>query len=148
MAATVLKEPIPATKGQKQSIHLNIPKEVKEEWVQWATGDNSKTSCYDLSFDQANRILEKNGITPHKYHFRAQFDKKNERHKYILSLCIQYGWSKRSGKYGTVADLDKLNEWMYSKLCPVQKTLKKMTNDQLTKVIGALESMTKKKYSK
>ncbi|WP_417366835.1 hypothetical protein [Flavobacterium beibuense] len=144
---TVLQEPIAATKQQKQSIHLNIPKEVKEEWVQWATGDNSKTSTNDLTFDQANRILAENNITPHKLHFRANFDSKNERHKYILSLCIQYGWSTvKRGR--TIADLDKLNTWMYSNLCPVQKTLKKMTNDELTKLIGALESMTKKKYSK
>lgn len=136
-----------ATKQQKKLIHINTPtRDIKEEYVQWATQDVKKISCDDLSFDQANMILVKLGKEPHKAQNWAVFDKQNDRHKFILSLCIQYGWSKRSGKYGTVADLDKLNDWMHSKRCPVQKPLKKMTNDELTKFIGALEGMMKSKY--
>lgn len=138
---------IPANKRQIQLIHINIPKEVKEEWVQWATGDVSKTSCKALSFAQANKILEQNKIDPVKLDYWAYFDKNNERHRYVLSLCIQYGWSKR-GRVATFADLDRLNEWMHSDKCPVKKELKKMDNDELTSFIGALESMTRKKYSK
>lgn len=42
----------PATAKQKQLIHLNTPtKDMKEEWVQWATNSNDKTSCNDLTFD-------------------------------------------------------------------------------------------------
>ncbi|RWX03388.1 hypothetical protein [Flavobacterium cerinum] len=138
---------IPANKKQKQLIHVNIPKDVKEEWVQWATNDIKKISCNDLSFDQANKILEQNKIKPVKLDYRAHFDKDNARHRYVLSLCIQYGWSKR-GRVATHADLDKLNEWMHSTLCPVQKPLKDMNKEDLDKFIGALESMTTKRWSK
>jgi len=138
---------IPATPQQKQLIHINAPtRDIKEEFVQWATDDNNKISTNDLTFDQANRILEKLGKEPHRLAFRATFDKTNPRHLYILSLCIQYGWCviKKGRK---VADVDKLNEWMYSKLCPIQKTLKNMDDKELNKFIGALESMTKKLYA-
>jgi len=130
-----------ATAAQKQSIHMNVPKPIKEEMVQWATGDISKISTNDLDFDQANRIIEKFGKQPHKPTFYAKFDKKNHRHKYILSLCMQYGWLKGSGIYGRIADLDKLNEWMHSAKCPVKKALMKMDNNELSKVIAALEKM-------
>ena len=136
-----------ATNNQKRIIHMYSPTpETKEDWVQWATNDNEKTSCNDLSFTQANLILVKLGKTPHKAVFRASFDKNNSKHKYILSLCIQYGWYKQSGKFGKVADLDKLNEWMYTSKCPVQKALKKMSSAEVSKVIIALESFIKNKY--
>lgn len=138
---------IPATKKQIQLIQINIPKEIKEEWVQWATGDVAKTSCKDLSHSQANKILVQNKMTPIELDYRAYFDKNNARHRYVLSLCIQYGWSKR-GRVTTFADLDKLNEWMHSNLCPVQKPLKDMEKEELDKFIAALESMTKKRYQK
>lgn len=138
---------IPATKEQKRDIHMNVHKEVKEEFVQWATADVTKTSCNDLTFDQANRILVQNNRKPHKLAFRAKFDKNNSRHKYLLSLCIQYGWWQVSKKFGKVADLDQLNAWMHSDKCPVKKALTDMDNDELTKVIGALSKMTVKRYS-
>lgn len=136
-----------ATKEQKQLIHINTPnRDIKEEFVQWATGDVEKTSCDDLLFEQANMILVKLGKKPHKPENWAVFDKNNKAHRTILSLCIQMGMSKESGRYGKVADLDALNEWLHSARCPVQKPLKKMEKIELSKVIGALSAMTKKKY--
>lgn len=137
-----------ATKQQKQLIHVNTPnRDIKEEFVQWATMDEKKISTNDLTFEQANQILEKLGLPPHRLKFLAVFDKKNYRHKYILSLCIQYGWFENSLKYGRVADMDKLNDWMLSDRCPVKgKKLKDMTNDELSTFIGALEGMIKGRY--
>jgi hypothetical protein len=136
-----------ATKIQKQLIHINTPnRDIKEEFVQWATDSIEKISCNDLNFEQANMILVQLGKEPHKASNYAVFDKTNNRHKYILSLCITYGWSKWSAKFGKIANLDKLNEWMHSKFCPVQKPLKKMNSDELDKFIAALESMTVKKF--
>lgn len=139
---------IKATKQQKKIIHTVVPRDIKEEYVQWATEDVAKTSTNDLTFDQANMILEKFKCTPHKLGFLATFDKDNARHRFLLSLCIQYGWKKKLPKYGWVANTDKLNEWMHSTLCPVPNVaLMKMTPDQLSKVIAALENMTLKKFS-
>jgi hypothetical protein len=115
-----------ATKEQKKLIQINAPtRDIKGEFVQWATEDVKKISCNDLTFEQANKILVKLGQQPHKLHFRAGFDKKNSRHKYILSLCVQFGWWQLNDKHGRVADLEKLNDWMHSAKCPVQKALKK-----------------------
>jgi hypothetical protein len=136
---------IAATANQKRDIHMNVPKDIKEEVIQWATNDNAKISCNDLSFDQANEVLSRFGRKPHKLNFWAKFDKKNERHKYILSLCIQYGWWKKSGKYNRIADLDKLNAWMHSDRNPVKKALEDMESKELSKFIIALEGMTKSK---
>lgn len=84
-----------ATKEQKQLIHINTPnRDTKEEFVQWATDDNAKTSCNDLSFDEANKILLQLNLTPHKPKNYAVFDKNNKQHRTILSLCIQNGFSK------------------------------------------------------
>lgn len=137
-----------ATKEQKRLIQINSPtRDMKEEFVQWATGDNAKTSCNDLTFDQANAIMERwLGLKPHKPKYFSAFDKNNGRHKFLLSLVITFGWWQHDPKYGKVANLDKLDSWMKSDLCPVNKPLLDMTNDELSKLIGAFESMVKKKF--
>ena len=83
----------------------------------------------------------------------SYFDKSNSKHKYILSLCIQFGWSKEHYKTGnTVADLGALDSWLRGNSSigqsPVKKPLEEMTTQELSKVIAALESMTIKRYSK
>lgn len=138
-----------ATKEQKQYIHMNVHKSVKEEWVQWATKDVEKTSCNDLTFEEANSIIKEFGGQPYANPFRswATFDKDNPQHRHILSLCIQYGWSCTHEKYGEVANLDRLGEWLRTDpKCPVKKPLKGMTPQELSKIIIALEGMVKWKY--
>lgn len=83
----------------------------------------------------------------------SYFDKSNSKHKYILSLCIQFGWSKEHYKTGnTVADLGALDSWLRGNATigqsPVKKPLEEMTTAELSKVIVALESMITKHYSK
>ena len=83
----------------------------------------------------------------------SYFDKSNSKHMYILSLCIQFGWSKEHYKTdNTVADLGALDSWLRGNATigqsPVKKPLEEMTPQELSKVITALESMTVKRYSK
>lgn len=142
-----------ANAKQKQLIHMNTPtRDIKEEFVQWATGSVEKTSCNDLSFDQANRILEQLGCPPQSPRRGevgwGRFDKDNRQHRYILSLLRQIGWTKTSDRYGQIADMERFGQWLQSKRSPVQKPLKKMNGNELTKVINALGSMTVKKWSK
>ncbi|WP_273005624.1 hypothetical protein, partial [Leeuwenhoekiella blandensis] len=84
-----------ANKKQKQLIHVNAPnRDTKEEWVQWATGDNDKISTNDLTYAQANAILKQMGLKPVPMATAdlastwGKFDKNNQRHKAILSLLI------------------------------------------------------------
>ena len=144
-----------ATKQQKQLIHVNAPtRDIKEEFVQWATGDNDKISCNDLDFDQANAVLEKLGIRPFAPSLGrpvsnwGKFDKNDQQHRYILSLLRQMGWTKASERYGTIADMERLSNFLKSNKSPVPKPLQKMTAAETTKLINALESMLGKKWEK
>src|SRR5690625_3366741 len=96
----LIKIPMQATKKQKQLIHVNAPtRDIKEEFVQWATGDVNKISTNDLNFEQANRILEKLGKQPIRAKkedsplFWGYFDKNNSQHMQIQSLLHQLHWT-------------------------------------------------------
>ncbi|MHC5353114.1 hypothetical protein ACYSNX_02825 [Myroides sp. LJL115] len=139
-----------ATKEQKIAIRKNCKFDVniKEELVQWATSDNNKTSLNDLSFDQANKILEAQGVESIKanaYNNWGYFDNSNSKHKYILSLLRQLGMVTEV-KGRDVADINKLGQWLKSDRSPVQKPLKKMNQLELSRVISALEKMVQKKW--
>ena len=82
----------------------------------------------------------------------SYFDKSNTKQKYILSLCIQYGWSKPHHVTGhEVADLGALDSWLRGKSTigqsPVKKPLQEMQSSELSKVITALEAMVTKRNS-
>lgn len=141
-----------ATKEQKQAIYRlsEYRKDIKEEWVQWATNDTAKISTNDLSFDQANQIIEKAGGTPYSKKGKgdnwAYFDKNDGQHKYILSLCRQLNWTTSHAKFGQVVDLVRLSEWLKSRKSPVKKKLKDMDEKECSRIIAALEKMTEKRY--
>lgn len=138
-----------ATKEQKLAIRRNsqFNEDIKCEWVQWATGSNDKTSLNDLSFEQANKILKQQGGSVVKASVDAwgRFDKANSKHRYILSLCHQLGWVTEV-KGRTVANTNELAKWLRSTRSPVQKPLSKMTELEVSKIIKALEEITKKKW--
>lgn len=148
-----------STSQQRQYIYqlVGYDKDTKEEAVQWATDDNSKTSTKDLSYAEADKLIKQLlGNTPKKgtVHPYGAFDGKNPRHRKVLSLCISYGWKIRHSKTGKeVANINKLGEWLqHDERAPVNKPLKKMTNgtnstiDELGKTIYALEQLIKWKY--
>lgn len=136
-----------ATKKQKQLIAINAPtKDIKEEFVQWATKDVNKTSCNDLSFDEANLILVKLGQRTHKPENWAVFNKNNPKHRVILSLMRQAQWIKNHERYGEVADMDRLDLFLKSEKSPVQKPLQDMEPNELEKLIIALKGIVKSKY--
>lgn len=72
----------------------------------------------------------------------SYFDPQNKKHRYILSLCIQYGWRKpHPTKSYDIANLERLDSWMRSDKCPVKKPLKEQAPRELSKIIVALENM-------
>jgi hypothetical protein len=77
----------------------------------------------------------------------AMFDKSNTKHLKVLSLCRQAKWTTDHEKYGEVADLERLSNWLKSEKCPVKKPLKKMDDTtELPKVIKALTGIVKSIY--
>lgn len=140
-----------ADKFQKQRIAILVKGdiELKKQLVQAATGDASKTSTNDLTHAQANKILQHFGQKPVVYDNWAFFDASKPNHKQVLSLCIQYGWSVPHNVHGEIADLGKLSEWLKNDpKCPVNKKLKDMTKQEVSKIIFALEQMVSFKYKK
>ncbi len=141
-----------ANKHQKQYIYKlsGYNKNTKEEWVQWATNDNSITSTNALTFEEANAIIKQAGGVPSTKRDPetnwAYFDKDNGQHKYILSLCRQLNWQSPHKTLGKVVDLERLSNWLKSERSPVNKPLQKMTASQVSKVIAALEGIIKSKY--
>ncbi len=137
-----------ASKNQKQAIAIltKNDKELKAAMVVAQTLDPKKTSTNNLTHDQANNIIEQLGGKPLLYDNWAFYDKSKKSHKYILSLAIQYGWLVKHDKYGEVADLCKISEWLKSEKSPVKIPLQKMTPVQVSKVITALENMVSKHY--
>lgn len=138
-----------ATKDQKIAIRRNAKfnEDIKQEWVQWATEDTSKTSLNDLTFEQAEKILAQQTGTPAAPSENwARFDKNNSRHKLILSLLRQAQWVTTHPTLGTVADLDRLSAWLKSDKSPVKKKLMSMKPAEVEKIIKALSGIVASTY--
>lgn len=76
----------------------------------------------------------------------AYFDKENNQHRLILSLCRQAQWVKPHNRFGEVVDLESLQDFLKSNKSPVNKPLKSMTKQELSKIIIALEGIVNHKY--
>ena len=136
-----------ATKEQKKLIAINTPtKEIKEEWVQWATADVKKTSCNDLTFEEANKILAQLGLKPHVPNNWAVFDKDNAQHRNIMSLMRQAQWVIPHDRFGEVADMKRLSDFLQSVNSPVTKPLQQMEPEELSKIIHAFKKIVKSKF--
>jgi len=143
---------IPATAAQKKEIRRNSAwkEDIKEEWVQWVTADNSKTSLNDITFDQANMIIAKQTGQPQMFTTSdnwALFDNKNTKHRRILALARTAQWVVKHPKYGEVADLERISQWLKSERSPVKKPLLKMDVFELSKVIKAFDGIVDSIYS-
>jgi hypothetical protein len=74
------------------------------------------------------------------------FDNNNQQHKTILSLLRQAQWTVPNGRWGEVADINRLSEFLKSDKSPVKKPLKKMESKEVSIIIVALEGIVKSKY--
>lgn len=79
------------------------------------------------------------------YSFFAMFSYKNNQYRMILSLAHQLGWILENKPQ--IVDLHRLGSFIKSEKSPVRKPLCKMSVKECSKLISALESMVKKKYS-
>lgn len=74
------------------------------------------------------------------------FDKNNQQHKTILSLLQQLQWVVPSEKWGQVADINRLSDFLKSEKAPVKKPLKDMEPEEISKIIECFKSMIIKEY--
>lgn len=144
------------TTDQTKYIHALLPEAIKNDKdqktfiVSQFTRDTSKTSTKDLTFDQANAMIERFGGKPLYYDNWAFLDLvHNSQHKYIYSLLMQNGWTFFShDRKRTLADLQRLSEFLKSPKSPVKKKIKNMSKTECSKIITALESMLQKELTK
>lgn len=68
------------------------------------------------------------------------FDKSNQAHKQIVSLLYQAQWVKQyEGR--TIPDILRFSNFLHSEKSPVNKPLKKMDKEEVSKIIVALEGI-------
>lgn len=135
-------EASPSTPSQRRLLHqlCGYNAELKADLVHQFSNGRTTTSL-ELTQKECNHLI-------YSLQNWANFDTNNTQHRYILSLCIQKGWTKQSQKYGQIADLNKLSNFLKSKRCPVRKPLMQMDKTECSKIISCLESMTLKHYAK
>lgn len=149
---------LPITAHQKKTILHNCAfnMDVKDEWVQWVTGDVKQTSLRSLTQAQAVKIIRqqtgdtsppsegclKGGVV-NKYEDNwGLFDKKNSKHERIQANLRTANIVVKSEKWGEVADmLGWFNRFLKSSKSPVKKPLKKMTPKEVSKIIEALDGV-------
>lgn len=77
----------------------------------------------------------------------ATFDNSNKQHRYLLSLCQEYGWTVFHQKLNReVADLNKLGAWI-RKCSKVKKPLQQQGIKELEITVYQFEQMVKKHFN-
>ncbi|WP_419486994.1 hypothetical protein [Chryseobacterium bernardetii] len=72
------------------------------------------------------------------------FDKRNNQHRNVLSICHSLGWvSEENPQF---VDLHRLGGWLKSDRSPVKKPLKEMSSAEVSKIIFALQNIVKTTY--
>ena len=130
-----------------QNCQYNV--EIKNEWVQWATGDVNRTSLRSITHDQAIKILlQQTGATPlnESPDNWGLFDKNNKQHLTILAKMRTAQWVVPNDKYGEVPDLERLSEFLKSDKSPIKKPLKQMQPWEVSKIIEAMKGIVKSIY--
>jgi len=142
----------PSSAQQRIKINVLLPKHIKEDkeekkaFMLQFTKDKARTSTTQLSYDEANDVIQSlggkfNKNTTHSYY--ALFDKENVQHMAILSLCHQIGWIVYQPNLAkNVADLNQLGAWM-QKHSYLKKSLKAYTAQEMPKLVKQFESVVK-----
>jgi hypothetical protein len=74
------------------------------------------------------------------------FDNNNQQHKTLLSLLRQAQWTIPHKKWGEVADLERLSEFLKGNKSPIKKPLKSMEPWEVSKIIEAFKGIAESKY--
>jgi hypothetical protein len=104
------------------------------------TGEGSAIDSYL----KPNTVVE--GGSHHSKSNWGLFDKNNQQHKTLLSLLRQAQWTIPNERWGEVADLPRLSEFLKSDKSPIKKPLKKMEPSEVSKIIEAFKGIVKSKY--
>lgn len=104
------------------------------------TGSGSAIEDYNKPKQQLQNILQGNNEN------WGLFNKTNNQHMTVLAQLRTLQWTVKHERWGEVADIQRLSDFLKSDKSPVNKPLKKMEPTELSKIISCLESMITKKY--
>lgn len=104
------------------------------------TGTGSAIDNYNKPKQQLKNIVQGNSNN------WGLFDKNNKQHLTVLAHLRTLQWTVKNDRWGEVADINRLSDFLKSDKSPVKKPLKKMDPQELSKIISCLESMITKKY--
>lgn len=107
-------------------------------------GQGSAIDDYNAPKKQLQTIVQ--GGRCHSKSNWGLFDKNNQQHKTILSLLRQAQWVVPNGKWGEVPDISRLSEFLKSEKSPINKPLKDMEPEEVSKIIEAFKGIVKSKY--
>lgn len=128
--------------------------EVKNEWVQWATGDVNRTSLKSITQAQAKKIIrqqeglpveDKTAAIENWASFTTQKPNPQKR-KVLFSLMHQAQWTKEHQTLGQVPDLERLSLFLQSEKSPVKKRLQDMDIREMEKIIRAFKGIVQTKW--
>lgn len=108
------------------------------------TGTGSAIDNYHNPKKELQNIVK--GVSSYKQKNWGLFDNNNLQHKAILSQLRALEWTVENGKWGEVADISRLSDFLKSDKSPINKPLKEMDQAELSKMISCFESMVTKKY--
>lgn len=139
---------LPITAFQIKAIrkNCNFEESIKEEWVQWVTGDSSRTSLKSITQGEAVRIIKQQtgttDIPKTESDNWGYFDNNNPQHKRIQADLRTANIVVKNEKWGKVGDmLGWFNRFLKSKYSPVKKPLMEMTPQEVSKIIVALDGV-------
>lgn len=102
-------------------------------------------SVKDLSELQARELIYFfNTGKPMDHSSWGYFDKRNNQHKTVLSICHQLGWVQEENP--NFVDLHRLGGFLKSNRSPVKMPLKEMSSNEVSKIIFALQNIIKTTY--
>ncbi|MGZ9677456.1 hypothetical protein [Flavobacterium sp. GNP001] len=107
-------------------------------------GQGSAIDDYNAPKRQLQTIVQ--GGRTHSKGNWGLFNNNDQQHKYVRSLCMQAQWTVPSEKWGEVPDINRLSEFLKSNKSPINKPLKDMEPEEVSKIIEALKGIVKSKY--
>ena len=107
-------------------------------------GQGSAIEDYNAPKKQLQTIVQ--GGRDHSKSNWGLFDNNNQQHRTILSHMRTAQWTVPNDKWGEVPDINRLSDFLKSDKSPVNKPLKKMEPEEVSKIIEAFKGIVKSKY--
>lgn len=108
------------------------------------TGTGSAIEDYNKPANQLQNIVKGGELERDKNW--GLFDKNNKQHRTLLSQLRTLQWVVSSERWGEIPDIHRLSDFLKSNKSPLNKPLKSMTPEEVSKIISCFDSMIIKNF--